>query len=132
MFSPAQSVDHCSPVAATCSIAAHGLLLLWLLHPPSPKVVAPSFVVNGDHGTQIAHLYWPGQRTLLMNDATAGTSDPSAHQQLNTHLTWKQHSKTAKSGRRDAPRPKLGSDAETAAPGQAGQARPAGSPLGTV
>jgi len=132
MFSPAQSVDHRSPVAATCSIAAHGLLLLWLLHPPSAKVVAPSFVVNGDRGTQIAHLYWPGQRTLLMNDATPGTSDPSAHQQLNTHLTWKQHSKTAKSARRDAPRPKLGSDAETAAPGQAAQARPAGSPLGTV
>ena len=132
MFTPAQSAGRRSPVAVTCSIATHGLLLLWLLHPPSPKVVAPAFVVNGDHGTQIAHLYWPGQRTLLVNDTAPGTSDSSAHQHLNAHLAWKPHSKTAKSARRDVPRPKLGADAETAAPGQAAEARPAGSPLGTV
>src|SRR5690349_11549500 len=132
MFTAVQSGIHRSAIAATCSVAAHGLLLLWLLHQPTAKVVAPSFVVNGDHGTQIAHLYWPSQRTLLMNDTTPGTADPSDHQQLNAHLTWKQHSKTAKSARRDGPRPRLGTDAESSAPGQPAPARPAGSSSGTV
>jgi TonB family protein len=120
------------PVAATCSVVLHCLLLLWLLRPPTPRVVAPSFVVNGDHGTQIAHLYWPNQRIQVVNDASPGTSDASAQQQLNAHLAWKRRAKGTKSGKRELPRPKLGSDTETSLPGQAVQARPAGSPLGTV
>jgi len=132
MFMPPQPGVRGSRAAATCSVAAHGILLLWLLHPPTPKVVAPSFVVNGDYGTQIAHLYWPSQRTHPVNDTTPGTADPSAHQQLNAHLTWKHRAKATRSARRESPRPKLGTDAETAASGQAAQARPAGSPLGTV
>ena len=132
MFAAPQTGIRRYPVAAFCSVALHCLLLLWLLHPATPKVVAPSFVVNGNHGTQIAHLYWPNQRTQVVNDTTPGTSAASAQQQLNAHLTWKRHAKGAKSGKGDLPRPKLGSDAETAAPGQSAQARPAGSPLGTV
>ncbi len=42
------------------------------------------------------------------------------------------HAKTAKSVKRDLPRPKLGTDAETTTPGQAAQVQAAGSPLGTV
>jgi TonB family protein len=132
MFTPLQPGIRRYPVAALCSVALHCLLLLWLLHAPRPKVVAPSFVVSGDHGTQIVHLYWPNQQTQGVNDASPGTSDASAHQQLNAHLTWKPRAKAAKSAKRELPRPKLGSDTETAAPGQAAQARPAGSPLGTV
>jgi len=113
-------------------MALHCVFLLWLLRAPSPTEVAPSFVVNGVHGTQVAHLYWPNQRTQLVNHASPGTSDASAGRQLNAHLTWTQRSKAATSARHELPRPKLGSDAETAVPGQATQARPAGSPLGTV
>jgi TonB family protein len=132
MFPPLQPNIRRYPVPALCSVALHCLILLWLLHAPSPRVVAPSFVVNGDRGTQIAHLYWPNQRTQLVNDASPGTSDAATRQQLNAHLTWKQRAKAAKSAKREPPRPQLGSDAESAAPGQAAQARPAGSPLGTV
>jgi len=132
MFTSPQPGIHRYPLAVPCSAALHCLFLLWLLRAPSPKVVAPSFVVNGDHGTQIAHLYWPNQRTQMVTDASPGTSDASARQQLRAHLTWKQHAKRTRSAKRELPRPKLGSDIETAAPGQAAQARPAGSPLGTV
>jgi TonB family protein len=68
----------------------------------------------------------------VVNDASPGTSDASAQQQLNAHLAWKRRAKGTKSGKRELPRPKLGSDTETSLPGQAVQARPAGSPLGTV
>jgi TonB family protein len=132
MFTSYQTRARRYPATALCSVALHCLFLLWLLHASAPKVVAPSFVVNGDHGTQIAHLYWPNQRTLVVNDAAPGTSADSSSQQLNAHLTWKRRAKVAKSGNRELPRPKLGSDSETSARGQAAQARPAGSPLGTV
>lgn len=136
MFATFQPAIRRYPVAALCSVALHCVLLLWLLHPPAPKLIASSFVVNGDHGTRIAHLYWPTQRTQIVNDTSPGTSGASAQQQLNAHLVWTRRAKGAKLAKRELPRPKplpkIGSDAETTAPGDAAQASPAGSPLGTV
>jgi len=132
MFAPLQADTRKYPLAPSLSVAGHILLLLWLLHAAAPKVVAPSFVVNGDHGTQIAHLYWPDQRLQTATDSSPGTSGDSSRQQLNARLTWTKRNRRAKSSRKEQPRPKLGVDAETATPGSAAQARPAGSPLGTV
>jgi protein TonB len=115
-----------------CSVAAHGLLLLWLLRPPTPRLVAPSFVVNGDHGTYVAHVYWPSQRTQITTHASPGTSAADSRQQLNTRLTWKRRAQLAKTAERELPRPNIGLDDQTSVPGQAAQARAAGSPLGTV
>jgi TonB family protein len=47
-------------------------------------------------------------------------------------LTWKRRTSKAKAAERELPRPKIGLDDQTSAPGQAAQARAAGSPLGTV
>jgi TonB family protein len=113
-------------------VAVHGLLLLWLLHPPSPKLVASSFVVHGDHGAYIAHIYWPGQQTQTTADASPGTSATDASQKLNAHLTWKKRAKVAKAAERELPRPEIGQEDQTSMPGQSVQARAAGSPLGTV
>ena len=118
-------------LAKYCSVAAHGLLLLWLLHPVSPRLVAPSFVVHGDHGVQIAHLYWPAQQTAG-SEVSPGTSAADSRQQLNSHLTWKRRTSKAKATERELPRPRIGLDDQTSAPGQAVQARAAGSALGTV
>src|SRR6266436_142035 len=131
MFTPLQTGIHRYPHAALWSVAAHGLLLLWLLHATRPKVVAPSFVVNGDHGTQVAHLYWLNQQTHAEAHASPGTSS-TIRQQLNARLTWKHRAPAAKSAPHELPRPKLGVDAETTTLGSAAPARPAGSPLGTV
>jgi TonB family protein len=68
----------------------------------------------------------------MANDVSPGTAAESSQQQLDSHLTWKRHTKTAKSAKPDLPRPKIGTDAETATPGQAAQVHAAGSPLGTV
>ena len=134
MFTQVQSTDRQYGPAAFCvSAGMHCLFLLWLLHVPSPSIVAPAFVANGDHGTYIAHLYWPNQRSLVATDVSPGTSGESSQQQLNSHLTWKRHAKTAKSVKRDLPQPKIGTDTETTTPGQeAAQVHAAGSPLGTV
>jgi TonB family protein len=133
MFGQLQSGDRKYGPAAFCvSAGLHCLFLLWLLHVPSPRIVAPAFVVNGDHGTQVAHLYWPNQRSLIATDVSPGSSNDSSQQQLNSHLTWKKHSKSAKQAKRELPRPKLGTDAETSMPGEAAQVHAAGSPLGTV
>ncbi len=131
MFTPIQPGHGQTRLAMYCSVAAHGLLLLWLLHPASPKLVAPSFVVHGDHGVQIAHLYWPAQQTASA-DVSPGTSAADSRQQLNSHLTWKRRTKATKTAARELPRPRIGLDDQTSAPGQAVQARAAGSPLGTV
>jgi TonB family protein len=132
MFKPIQPVNR-QPRLTTCgSVAAHGLLLLWLLHPATPRLVAPSFVVNGDHGSYIAHLYWLNQPSRNKADASPCTSAADSRQQLNARLTWKRRAKAAKSAAPELPHPKIGQDDQTSAPGQAAQARPAGSPLGTV
>ncbi len=131
MFTQTQSGVPPQRLAAFCfSVGLHCLFLLWLLHKPGAKILAPNFVVTGNHGTYIAHLYWPNQRNQAANDAP-GTSDASSRQLLNAHLTWKQRAKAAKS-ERVRPRPKLGLDAETTMPGQSARARAEGPPLGTV
>jgi TonB family protein len=132
MFSFAQPRARQPRLATYCSIAAHGLLLVWLVHPSAPKLVASSFVVNGDHGKNIAHLYWPADPSTLHADASPGTSASDSRQQLNTRLTWRRRQKAAKAAERDTPHPKIGTDDLTSAPGEATQARPAGSPMGTV
>ena len=131
MFTPIQYGHGQTRLAEYCSVAAHGLLLLWLLHPATPKLVAPSFVVHGDHGAQIAHLYWLAQPTPDAN-VSPGTSAADSRQQLNSHLTWKRRTKATRMAARELPRPKVGLDDQTSAPGPAAQARAAGSPLGTV
>ena len=132
MFTPIQSDIRYSRFAGFCSVALHSVFLLWLLHTPAPKIVAPSFVVNGDHGQYIAHLYWPNERNRSATDASVGTSPAESRQELNAHLTWKQRAKAKKATKHELPRARIGLDTETSTVGQPAQARAAGSPLGTV
>src|SRR6266852_5805772 len=132
MLTPIQATSRRPRRAMYCSMVAHALLLLWLLYPASPKLVASSFVVNGDHGAYVAHLYWPNQQTQVKTEASPGTSAADSRQQLNAHLSWKRRTKAAKAAESELPRPKIGLDDQTSLPGQTAQARPAGSPLGTV
>lgn len=133
MFTPIELHSPRPRYATICSVAAHGALLLWLLHPPSPKLVAPSFIVHGEHGTRIAHLYWLNQRTETKADTSPGTSATDSRKLLNARLAWKHPAKAArKAAERELPLPKIGLDDETSTPGETAQARAAGSPLGTV
>ncbi len=132
MLTPIQTISGRPRLAMYGSMVAHALLLLRLLHPASPKLVAPSFVVSGDHGAYVAHLYWPNSPTQVKTEAAPGTFAADSRQQLNAHLSWKRRTKTARGAERELPRPKIGLDDQTSAPGQTAQVRPAGSLLGTV
>jgi TonB family protein len=133
MFAPIQPRSPRPRLATYASVAAHGVLLLWLLHPPSPKIVAPSFIVHGEHGTRIAHLYWLNQQSEAKANAPPGTSSSDSRQLLNARLAWKRPAKASrKHAERELPRPKIGLDDQTSTPGEAAHARAAGSPLGTV
>jgi len=122
------------------SVLLHGIFLLWLFHAPSPDFLAPAFVAHGDHGTFIAHLYWPNHDWTNQGADTAPDSDasgvaPSARHAMpgKTRLTFPRPPKAAKkvhqqpfSGRRTQ------SDTETTASDQLRQPTPAGSAYGTV
>ncbi len=130
MFAPIQPGARHPRWATYSSLATHALLLLWLVRPSAPKFVATSFVVNGNHGMSIAHLYWPSLQGHA--EVSPGTSASDVRQQLNPHLAWKRKAKVSKSTQAQLPHPKIGLDDQTSAPGQAAQATAAGSPLGTV
>jgi len=41
------------------SLVAHGLLFVWLLHPPEPRLLNPASVSLGHSGQVLARLYFP-------------------------------------------------------------------------
>src|SRR5579863_7063599 len=41
------------------SLAAHGLLLAWLLHAPEPQLLTPESIAHGRGGNALARLYFP-------------------------------------------------------------------------
>ena len=45
----------------TGSLAAHGLLLVWLLHPTAPRLLNPSSVALGRNGKVLTEVYFPTQ-----------------------------------------------------------------------
>ena len=42
----------------TASILAHGVVLLWLLHAPTPIKLTPNSVMLGQNGKSVTRLYW--------------------------------------------------------------------------
>jgi TonB family protein len=68
------------------SLLLHGLLLGWLLHMPGARVLAPSSVAAGLHGSSFTHLYWPTHS--LLTDVSGGAAANSQHSAA-SKLTWR-------------------------------------------
>jgi TonB family protein len=73
------------------SLAAHALVLAWLLHAPEPMLLNPISATHGQNGHSITRLYWPSKST---DDSTHSSSDQATeryrHQHLGSEkLTWK-------------------------------------------
>jgi TonB family protein len=41
------------------SLTLHGLFLVFLLHAPTPTVIAPASALGGENGPSVTQLYWP-------------------------------------------------------------------------
>jgi len=72
------------------SLAAHGIVLAWLLHAPEPLLLQPSSVLFGQNGRSVTRLYWS---TKNPDDSTHSSSDRASekyrHQRLGPKLTFK-------------------------------------------
>ncbi|MGO9124974.1 MAG: energy transducer TonB [Terriglobales bacterium] len=108
-----------TPTILGASVAAHLLLLAWVLHSPAPIFVSPSSVMQGDRGAGLRYLYFPGR--------------PEVSQQppQQARLTWNRSPKTAKAPHKPPPVSKVESDTEIIA-ALAPNERPAGSPYGSL
>jgi len=132
MFTPLGSGQRWQRVSAlSVSLVLHVAFIAWLLHSPAPKFLTPSFLVRGENGKYVAHLYWPGTISETATDATPGTSSHAKTQTAAQRVTWNR-SKSAKNAARRPDRSNEGTDSRTDIAGSTVHPRAAGSPYGSV
>ena len=118
-------------IALSISLLVHAIFLGWLLRSPAPTFLTPSFLVKGENGKYITHLYWPGKDSEMATDATSGASFKGRNQMAREHITWNRMN-VAKSAARRLNRSNEGTDSKTEIAGSTVHPRPAGSPYGSV
>ena len=118
-------------IALSISLLVHAIFLGWLLHSPAPTFLTPSFLVKGENGKYIAHLYWPGKDSEIGTDATSGTSFNARNRMAKEHLTWNRVN-VAKNAARLLDQTNDGADSKTDIAGSTVHPRAAGSPYGSV
>ena len=116
------------------SLALHGVLLLWILHSPSPIFVKPSSVTRGIANGSVTQLYWTNQSSA---DGMASTGNKSAaysrrQRAARKPLAWSPRSKLASATDTYAPPQEVGNDTRTTASDRPSQAPPLGSPYGSL
>jgi TonB family protein len=118
------------------SLAAHGLLFVWLLHTPEPQLLNPTSVAVGHNGKVTARLYFPTQSP---DDSATSSSDKASavyrHQRPgHEKLMWKQKPTLAKLPPPPAALARSGAedDAKTAMLSKLGHGATAGLPYGTL
>jgi hypothetical protein len=81
----------------TASVAAHAVVLVWLIHPPKPQHLTALSVALGQNGTSVTRLYWSSKNP----DASSHSSSDLAtqryrHERLGQKLTFTAPPKLAK------------------------------------
>jgi TonB family protein len=117
--------------ARSISLLFHVIFVAWLAHAPAPKFLTPSFLVKGENGKYVAHLYWLGKISDTATDGTPGMSSNTKMQMGRQRITWNR-SKGANKAARPLNHPNDGRDSTTAIAGSLSRPRPAGSPFGSV
>jgi len=113
------------------SVMFHCLLLAWILHAPAPRILAPSFIAAGNHGTAITYLYWPSGASEKETIAASNKAAASSQKPLTALLTWSKLRET--SGKKTTVSlSKSETDTAAGPSSTANHAQPAGSPYGTV
>jgi TonB family protein len=80
------------------SVAAHGVLLAWLLHPPVPLLLQPTSVAIGQNGTSVTRLYWSSSKPDYSSHSSSDkATEKYRHERLGHEtLTWKKPAELAK------------------------------------
>jgi TonB family protein len=117
--------------ARSVSLVLHVVFIAWLLHSPAPKFLTPSFLVRGENGRYVAHLYWPGAVSETATDTNSGISSSAKTQMSRQHITWDRW-KNVKNRARLLNQSNDGRDSSTAIAGSIVHPRAAGSPYGSV
>jgi hypothetical protein len=128
-------IEHRQRWMRAASVAAHAVILAWLLHAPKPIRLNPNSVALGRNGTSLTRLYWSSKNP---DDSTHSSSDLATeryrHQHLGQKLTWKA---PAQLGKLQAPQnPVVRAEEQDKAPAQTlsalGHGAQAGLPYGTL
>jgi hypothetical protein len=128
-------IEHRQRWMRGASVAAHAVILAWLLHAPKPIRLNPNSVALGRNGTSLTRLYWSSKNP---DDSTHSSSDLATeryrHQHLGQKLTWKA---PAQLGKLQAPlNPVVRAEEQDKAPAQTlsalGHGAQAGLPYGTL
>jgi TonB family protein len=104
------------------SIALHALLLACLLYRPAPRVLSPSFLMAGEHGSSVTRLYLPRR-------STAAAAPRPARQVNHARLTLRQRQKAPPPSVVDVPKVNESTEEDTQA--AAASPPPVGTPNGT-
>ncbi len=127
MFIDLQSGDSRSGLLTRfLCIAAHGGVLLFLLHAPTPVVLMPTSLKAGDSNGLVAELYWP----KMGSRATEGSEAATSHlMSQNAALNWRPPHKADRHEHGQSISTSETKPADTTA--KAGSLPPIGSPFGS-
>jgi hypothetical protein len=79
------------------SLAFHGLLLAWLVHSPTPRLLTAVSVALGQNGTSVTRLYWSSKTPDNSSHSSPDlATERYRRQRLGEKLTWKTPAKLAK------------------------------------
>jgi outer membrane biosynthesis protein TonB len=115
------------------SLAAHGVVLAWLLHAPTPQRIEPRSVLLGKNGTSLTRLYWS---STTPDDSKANSAEAATeryqHERLGKKLTLPKAPEPTKKPATQAPiTPANKEDQSTTQTLSAqGHGAPAGTPYG--
>lgn len=73
------------------SLAIHGVVLAWLLHPPEPQLLTAVSVAAGQNGKSVTRLYWPSKSPDDSSHSSADQATQRYRHQRMSHdkLTYK-------------------------------------------
>ncbi len=117
----------------TASLVFHGLILAWLLHSPTPRLLQPSSVALGQNGTSVTRLYWSSKHA---DDSTHSSAETATqryrHERFSHKLTWKAAAKSAKDSQQSLARTEAQDNSQTQTLSALGHGAQAGLPYGTL
>jgi hypothetical protein len=115
------------------SLAVHALVLAWVLHSPTPRLLTAASVALGQNGTSVTRLYWssktPDNRSHSSSDLA---TEHYRHQRLGEKLTWKAPAKSLKASQTSLAKSETADHSETQTLSAQGHGAQAGQLFGTL